>query len=54
MYFTDYPVTVKAVPDKGYTFAGWQLSTTEELAEKTVTLEIPPEGLQLKALFEKK
>lgn len=53
-YVTDYPITVTAVPDKGYTFAGWQSNLAEELTEKTLTLDIPPEGLQLKAFFEKK
>ena len=54
-YFTDYPVTVTAVANDGYVFAGWQCEETQaENAERnTVEMKIPAGGLTLRAVFEK-
>lgn len=55
-YFTDYPVTVKAVANQGYRFKGWRLGgeAAGMEAETELTVEIPAGGLTLQAVFEKK
>ena len=55
-YFTDYPVTVTAVANKGYTFVGWQCDTLsgDDEEKETVTVDIPEGGLEIQAQFRKK
>lgn len=50
-YFTDYPVTVTAIPEEGYSFAGWSGDLTSE--QESVTVEVPEQGIRLSAAFEK-
>lgn len=50
-YFTDYPITVTAVPNEGYIFVGWEGDL--EQAEGTVTVSVEG-GLDLRAVFERK
>lgn len=50
-YFTDYPITLTAVPKEGYHFAGWLGDINRE--EDTVEIELPGGGLKLEAVFEK-
>lgn len=50
-YFTDYPVTVTAIPEEGYSFAGWNGDLTSE--QESVTIEVPEQGIKLSATFEK-
>lgn len=50
-YFTDYPITVTAMPNDGYVFAGWEGASEEE--EETITVSVE-NGVTLKAIFEKK
>lgn len=47
-YFTDYPITVTAVPGDGYRFIGWKGGTAE--TADTVTLNVDG-GLSLEAVF---
>lgn len=48
-YFTEYPVTVTALPDEGYRFVGWQ--GTYESAEETIEAAVAREGICLRAVF---
>lgn len=50
-YYTDYPVTVTAVPKEGYKFVGWEGNANSE----NVTIEVPIKtgGMQLIPIFEK-
>ncbi len=50
-YYTDYPVTVTAVPADGYEFVGWSGSVTSESA--TIETDVLTGGITLKAVFEK-
>lgn len=50
-YYTDYPVTVTAVPKEGYRFAGWSGSVTSD--SEQIEAEVLPGGITLKAVFEK-
>lgn len=56
-YFTDYPVTLTAEPQKGYRFAGWQESGADAafLENGGVSVEVMPKsgGIRLLAVFEK-
>lgn len=55
-YFTDYPVTISAAANEGYRFAGWEISAGQEketIAETSLELEIPVNGLHVKAVFER-
>ena len=55
-YFTDYPITLSATANEGYRFIGWELVDEQEketVAEASLELEIPEEGLYLRAVFEK-
>ena len=51
-YYTDYPVTVTAVPAEGYQFVGWSGSATSDSA--TIEAEVTAGGITLEAVFEKK
>lgn len=50
-YFTDYPVSLQAIPEKGYRFAGWQGDVTG--LEEELEVSIPAGGLEIQAIFEK-
>ena len=50
-YYTDYPVTVTAIPAAGYEFAGWSGSVTTDSA--TIDAEVVNGGITLEAIFEK-
>lgn len=50
-YYTDYPVTLTAIPADGYRFVGWNGSITSD--NVTIEVEILPEGIELEAVFEK-
>ncbi len=54
-YFTDYPVTVTAVANGGYRFAGWQSNHKSDvgLEQPVLTVEIPEGGVRLQAVFQK-
>lgn len=51
-YFTDYPVSVTAVPQEGYRFAGW----SGDVGSCDPAIEIPlyKDGITLRAVFEKR
>ena len=51
MYFTDYPVTLTAIPEEGYRFAGWSGAVSDE--NGTVTVPVDAEGTAVCAMFEK-
>lgn len=50
-YFTDYPITVTAIPEEGYRFAGWNGDFSSD--QETVAIKVPEQGLRLLAVFEK-
>lgn len=50
-YYTDYPITVTAIPTDGYKFVGWSGSVTSDNA--TIEAEIITGGITLEAVFEK-
>ncbi|MDO4333709.1 MAG: CotH kinase family protein [Eubacteriales bacterium] len=50
-YFTDYPITVTAVPEEGYEFAGW--SGAASSGEAQIEVEITEGGVTLEAEFRK-
>ncbi len=50
-YYTDYPVTVTAIPTDGYEFVGWSGSVTSK--EVTVEADVLEGGIVLEAVFEK-
>lgn len=54
IYFTDYPVTLTAVANEGYTFSGWQGGDLSGSVSETITAQLPSEGLSVQALFEEK
>lgn len=51
-YYTDYPLTVTAVPADGYEFVGWSGSVTSDNA--TIDVEVTVGGITLEAVFERK
>lgn len=50
-YFTDYPVTLTAVPAKGYRFVRWEGAV--QTGEPEISLKLHKGGAQLRAVFEK-
>ncbi len=50
-YFTDYPISLTAIPKEGYRFAGWQGDAAG--LDPSLKLTLPPGGIQLEAVFEK-
>lgn len=50
-YYTDYPVEVKAVANKGYRFVGWSGSTSSN--EACLQVPVTEGGITLNAIFEK-
>lgn len=48
-YYTDYPITVTAVAEEGYCFAGWQGDC--ESMQETIEVEVTESGIELKAVF---
>lgn len=48
-YFTDYPITVTALPQPGYVFAGWKGSADSTQTQLTIAVD---GGIQLEAVFE--
>ncbi len=48
-YFTDYPVTVMAVPAEGYRFVGWQGDCESE--ETVIEADVTRKGVCLRAVF---
>lgn len=50
-YFMDYPVSVEAIPNEGYRFAGWSGGIATE--EAAVEVSIPEDGITIQAVFEK-
>ena len=50
-YYTDYPVTVTAVPAEGYRFVRWEGAVNSDTPEVQVTIK--KGGVQLNAVFEK-
>ena len=54
-YFTDYPITLTAAAGEGYRFAGWEITDGKEsnlVTEISMELEIPDNGIHIKAVFE--
>lgn len=54
-YFTDYPVTLSAKAEEGHHFAGWEIDRgkgIEKADEAWLELDIPPNGIFVKAIFE--
>lgn len=50
-YFTDYPITLTAVPEEGYRFAGW--SGDVRSGEGTVEIPLSEGGVRVEAVFVK-
>ena len=50
-YYTDYPVTVTAIPAEGYQFVGWSGRVTSDSV--TIEAEVTAGGITLEAVFEK-
>ena len=50
-YFTDYPITVTAVANRGYRFVGWEGDIFSEKEEIKVALSTG--GTNIRAVFEK-
>ena len=48
-YFTDYPVTLKAVPKEGYRFARWEGGVASDA--DTIEVTVPEGGISVKAVF---
>ncbi len=50
-YYTDYPITVTAIPADGYEFVGW--SGSVESNSDTIEAEVTIGGITLEAIFER-
>lgn len=50
-YFTDFPVTVTAVPNPGYAFVGW----TGDIQSESISIDVPIKkgGVTINAIFQK-
>jgi len=51
VYYTDYPVTLKAVAAEGYRFAGWE--GTVQSADPEIQMTLTKGGASVNAVFEK-
>ena len=53
-YFTDFPVTLKAVPERGFRFVRWE-GDLEDADPASEEIEVPVKegGIGLYAVFEK-
>ena len=51
-YFTDYPVSVTAVPKEGYSFAGW--SGDVDSSDPAMEIPLYKDGITLRAVFAKR
>ena len=49
-YYTDYPITLTAVPEEGYKFVGWNGSENSSYA--TIETDVTSGGIILEAVFE--
>lgn len=52
-YYTDYPITLTAVANEGYRFAGWKQSRIVLSEEENIELTFDENGISLQAVFEK-
>ena len=54
-YYTDYPVTITAVPKEGYEFVGWSgdITSTESEIEIPVNAGGNTQGMEISAAFRK-
>lgn len=50
-YFTDYPVSLTAVPNAGYRFGGWE--NDDFLEDAHIELELGSQAARVRAVFEK-
>ncbi len=50
-YFTDYPVTLTAICEEGYRFAGWSGDRTD--TSETIEVTLPAGGVTVRPVFEK-
>lgn len=50
-YYTDYPITVTAIPADGYQFVGWSGSVDSK--SETIEVEVLTGGIELEAIFAK-
>lgn len=50
-YFTDYPVTVTAQPQRGYRFVQWEVGNTV-CTEPSMEVAVQPGGVSIRAVFE--
>lgn len=50
-YYTDFPITLTAVPNQGYRFVRWEKDIFSN--EKSISVNCNEEGIVLKAVFEK-
>ncbi len=50
-YYTDYQVTLTAVPEEGYHFVRWENEGVSE--EETIVIDMQEKGISIKAIFEK-
>lgn len=50
-YFTDYPITLTAIPNEGYHFARW--SKDVEDIKNDIEISVPIGGVNIEAVFEK-
>lgn len=51
-YFTDYPITVTAIPKPGYEFIGW--TGDIESLDETIEVDVIAGGIQIHAEYQKK
>lgn len=50
-YYTDYPVSLTAVANEGYHFAGWQGDVQE--SEESISVQLEENGIYITAVFER-